>query len=685
MTLKTDQRTLMQLSAAAHQRLLPKLPALIYGGDYNPEQWPEAIWPEDARLMREAGVNLVSLGVFAWGRIQPRPGSFDLAWLDRVMDLLAAHDVFVNLATATASPPPWLARLYPESLPVTDEGARLSPGSRQAYCPSSSAYRAAATLLTASIAERYANHPALAAWHVGNEYGCHVGACYCDTCAVRFRRWLQRRYGELDALNAAWGTAFWSQHYGDWAEINPPRRAPYIVNPTQQLDWRRFSSANILELFTMERDILRRHTPDIPIATNFMGFFKPLDYWAWAAEEDFVALDYYPDPADPEAAQDAAMTYDLTRSLGRGRPWVLMEQAAGHVNWRPRNATKAPGAMRLGSYQAIARGADGVMFFQWRASRAGGEQFHSAMLPHGGTDTRTFREVAALGGELPALPVPGGQVATQVAILFDWESWWALELEGKPSEALRALPILRDYYAPLFARNLAVDFIRPGDDLRSYRVVLAPNLFLCSEVVACSLSSYVQGGGTLVVGCFSAVVDEQMHVWPGGHLAPFREALGIRVEEIAPSGDDAPIPVATSDGTPLAARAWADVVALEGAEPLAHFAAGFYAGRPAMTRNRFGQGLGYYIATWPDQAGLAWLLEQIYAEAGLRADLVVPPGVELVRRETPDRTLTYLLNHTGERVAVELPEPLPDRLRAEQSPGLTLEAYAVAILETSTR
>ncbi len=685
MTLKTDRHALVQLSPAAHERLLPKLPALIYGGDYNPEQWPEATWAEDARLMREAGVNLVSLGVFAWGRIQPRPGTFDLAWLDRVMDLLAAHDVFVNLATATASPPPWLARLHPESLPVTLDGVRLSPGSRQAYCPSSSAYRTAAILLTDTIAERYADHPALAGWHVGNEYGCHIGACYCNTCAAHFRRWLQRRYGGIDALNTAWGTAFWSQHYGDWAEINPPRRAPYIVNPTQQLDWRRFSSANILELFTLERDILRRYTPGIPIATNFMGFFQPLDYWAWAAEEEFVALDHYPDPSDPDSVQEGAMTYDLTRSLGRGRPWVLMEQAAGYVNWRPRNATKPPGAMRLGSYQAIARGADGVMFFQWRASRAGGEQFHSAMLPHGGPNTRTFREVAALGGELPALPVPGGRVVAQVAILFDWENWWALELEGKPSEALRMLPILRDYYAPLFARNLAVDFARPGDDLSRYRLVLAPNLFLCSEAVARSLTAYVHGGGTLVVGCFSAVVDEQMHIWPDGHLAPLREALGVWVEEIAPSGDDAPISLSACDGTALVARAWADVVALEGAEALAQFADGFYANRPAITRNCFGQGFGYYVATWPDRVGLAWLLERICAEVGLHTSLVVPPGVELVRRETSDRTLTYLLNHTSESVTVDLPEPLPNRLGAAENSRLTLNPYAVAILETPTR
>ena len=262
--------------------IVPKVPHVLYGGDYNPEQWPEAVWAEDARLMQEAGVNLVSVAIFAWSRIEPRPGEYELDWLDRILDLLHEHGVAVALATATASPPPWLARLHPESLPVTADGVRLWPGSRQAYCPSSPAYREAAAELARRLAERYHDHPALALWHVNNEYGCHVAECYCDESARAFRRWLERRYGTVDTLNEAWGTAFWSQDYADWDEINPPRRAPTYVNPTQQLDFRRFSSDALLECFELEAAILREVTPGVAVTTNFMGFFKPLDYWRWA-------------------------------------------------------------------------------------------------------------------------------------------------------------------------------------------------------------------------------------------------------------------------------------------------------------------------------------------------------------------------------------------------------------------
>lgn len=277
-------------------------PALWCGGDYNPEQWPEDIWREDARLMGEAGVNLVSLGVFAWARLEPSPNHYDFDWLDRVMALLHAHDVRVNLATATASPPPWLAHQHLDSLPVTREGLTLWPGSRQYYCPHSPAYRTAAQTLVTRLAELYQAHPALIMWHVNNEYGWHASECFCAISAQAFRDWLRRRYGTLDAMNQAWGTAFWSQLYGAWAEVNPPRVAPTYLNPTQQLDWKRFSSDSLLECFEMVCAILREFTPQIPVTTNFMGFFKPLDYWKWAAREEVVSHDSYPEPSDPLVA-----------------------------------------------------------------------------------------------------------------------------------------------------------------------------------------------------------------------------------------------------------------------------------------------------------------------------------------------------------------------------------------------
>src|SRR2546430_412183 len=328
--------------------------------------------------MREAGVNMVNLAVFGWSRIQPGEDTWDFAWLDRVMGLLHEGGVRVNLGTATASPPPWLSHAHPELLPVTADGVKLWPGGRQHYCPSSRAYREAARRLVEAMAERYGGHPALAMWHVNNEYGCHVAACYCDVSAQAFREWLERRYGSMDRLNRAWGTDFWSQRYSSWEEILPPRRTPTWPNPTQQLDFARFSSDTLLECYQLERNVLKQRTPDIPIGTNFMGFFRPVDYWKWAEHQDIVSNDSYPDPADPASGMRAAMADDLMRSLSRGRPWILMEQTTSRVHWREANVAKEPGQARLWSDQALARGADGIMYFQWRQSQGGGGKFSNA-------------------------------------------------------------------------------------------------------------------------------------------------------------------------------------------------------------------------------------------------------------------------------------------------------------------
>nr|WP_286344520.1 beta-galactosidase [Frondihabitans sucicola] len=339
------------------------------------------------------------------------------------------------MATATASPPPWLALKHPEMLPVTVEGVVLSSGSRQAYCPSSPVYRRYAARLVSAIVARYAAHPALDLWHVNNEYGCHVSHCYCDASAAAFRRWLADRYETVEALNEAWGTAFWSQRYDSFDEILPPRAAPTFRNPTQLLDFDRFSANELLECYRAEVAIIRASS-DVPVTTNFMGFFKGADYWAWAREVDVVSDDSYPDPADPVSPVYAAMQRDLLRSVGSGRPWLLMEQSPGAVNWRERNAAKAPGQMRAWSYQCVGRGADGILFFQWRQAKAGAEKFHAGMLPHGGTDTRVFREVESLGAELAALSsagLVGERVEADVAIVFDWDSWWALEQEAAPA------------------------------------------------------------------------------------------------------------------------------------------------------------------------------------------------------------------------------------------------------------
>jgi beta-galactosidase len=661
-----------------------KVPHMIYGGDYNPEQWPEEIWEEDVRLMREAGVNLVSLGIFSWAKLEPRPGEYDFDWLDRIIGLLYENGVMVNLATATASPPPWLSALHPESLPVTQDGVTLHPGARQHYCPSSDAYRERAAQLVRRIADSYKEHPALAMWHVNNEYGCHVAECYCDDSAAHFREWLKGRYGDLDSLNEAWGTAFWSQRYGEWGEILPPRSAPTFANPTQQLDFRRFSSDALLELYEMEKEILREATPDVPITTNFMGFFKPVDYWKWAEREDVVSDDSYPDPSDPEAHIGAAMSRDLMRSLGDGAPWVLMEQTTVRVNWRERNGPKRPNEMRLWSYGAVARGAEGIMFFQWRQSKAGAEKFHSAMVPHvRPEDSRSWREVSRLGAELGKLDgLIGAHGEARTAILLDWESWWAMELDSKPSAAVRMLHGIYSFYKPLFEANVPVDFAHPGSDLSSYGLVIAPNLYLVNDESVENIRRFVADGGTLLMSFFSGIVDARDHIRLGGYPAPFRELLGLRIEDFVPmaAGERNRLDEGTYE-----CDLWADLIHLEGAEVLASFADGFYAGMPAVTRNVYGEGVSYYLGTRPEERYVKSLLKGVCEDAGVRPTLEAPPGVDAVRRKIEDASLLFLLNHNDEAVEIPLPNPGRDLLTAaEHDSMLILDPLDVAILQEKT-
>jgi beta-galactosidase len=665
-----------------------------YGGDYNPEQWPREVWDEDMRLMNRAGVNLATVGVFSWARLEPRPGEYDFAWLDELLDLLHASGVRVDLATATASPPPWLAREHPETLPVTENGVRLSVGSRQQYCPSSPVYRDRARELVRRVVERYADHPAIELWHVNNEYGCHVSHCYCDVSAEAFRAWLRSKYGQIDELNRVWGTAFWSQRYDSFDEVSPPRAAPTFRNPTQLLDFDRFSNDELLACYRAEVDVIRARSA-IPITTNFMGFFKAVDYWAWAREVDIVSDDTYPDPADPDSPAYAAMVRDLMRSLGGGAPWLLMEQAPSAVNWRRRNAAKSPGQMRAWSYQSVARGADGVLFFQWRQSAAGSEKFHSGLVPHSGTDTRLWREVEQLGGELAALSarsgetaVAGTRVPSVVAITLDWDSWWAIEQPASPTE-VPYVATLFAWHRALTSLGLTVDFVRSDADLSAYRLVVAPAHFAASDAQVANLASFA-ATGTLVVGFGTAITDENLHVRLGGYLGePLRSALGVWIEEFAPPaapdlqnlGTGTPPPVALAGeafGGTAAGQVWAEFLRVVDAEILATFSEGALAGWPAVTRRATGAGAGWYVATLPEPAALRRLAERITRDAGIDLPAPVAKGgqVETVRRGGS----LFVINH-GEQEA-ELLVDGTDSLTGAPTAGMRLGPHGVAIIVT---
>lgn len=677
-----------------------------FGGDYNPEQWPEQVRAKDIPLMKEAGVTMVTAGIFSWAGVEPRPGEYDFGWFDRVMDNLGEAGIRVCLATMTASPPPWLSRLHPQILPETADGRRKWPGGRQHYCPSSPVYREHAAGLVEQLATRYAEHPALETWHIGNEYGCHISQCFCDVSAADFRRWLRERYGSAEALNDAWSTAFWSQRYDAFDEVLPPRLAPTFANPAQQLDYWRFSDDALRQCYLTEQAVLRRITPGIPVTTNLMPSHKPVDAFAWAPHQDVMSLDCYQDPYDPQAHLGAGLNFDLMRSARGGQPWMLLEQAPGAVNWRARNSPKPPGTMRLWSWQAVAQGADAVLYFQWRASPGGAEKYHSAMVPHAGRDSRVFREVADLGREFARVPqIAGTRSRADVALLTDWNSWWALELDSHPSSALDQTLINRAHYRALFEAGVSCDILPPDRELSGYKLVVAPNLYLLRDQDADRLAAYVEGGGHLLVSFFSGIVDECDRVGLGGYPAPLRRLLGLRIEEFWPLDEGATAcveevsPVPPPPGTPpgpgggLSCKAdlWSEDIRLEGAEAVAVFGGGQLAGRPAITRHAYGAGTAWYVGTRLPTASLRTLMDRVRDAAGVRPVLPgLPAGVQATVREGTGpqgavRRFFFLLNHGEDAAQIKLPEPMRELLRPLPQPvrSLTLPARAVAVLQPS--
>ncbi|WP_371478629.1 beta-galactosidase [Kitasatospora sp. NBC_00315] len=628
------------------------LTGMAFGGDYNPEQWDEQTWKEDDELMRRAGVNLVTVGVFSWALLEPEEGRYEFGWLDAHLERLHSNGVRVDLATPTASPPPWFTLAHPEAMPVTPDGTRLTHGSRDTYCLAAPAYRRAAARIAEALAERYGEHPAVVMWHIHNEY---ATVCHCEQSAAAFRVWLRARYGTLDALNHAWGTAFWSQRYGAWEQITPPRATQWHHNPGHTLDFRRFWSDEALAAYREQRDAVRRHIPPaVPVTTNLMlPGYQTLDLWAFGREVDFVGIDHYMDAPGLDGDADTAFGADRARSFGGGKPWLLIEQGTNTVYLGDRVLPKEPGRILRSSLAHIARGSDGALFFQWRQSRAGAELWHSAMVPHAGPDTRIFRETVATGEAVAALDeIAGSTVTAEAAVLHDADAWWALDTDGLPSSELDYPGTLKRAHRALWDAGITTDFAHPEADLSRYRLVLAPSLYLVSDEGAAALRRYVEGGGTLLVQYFSGVVDQHHHVRLGGHPGAFREVLGIRGEEHRPLAAGAAL--ALSDGS--TGTLWSEDLRTEGAETVTTYAEGPLAGRPAVTRHAFGEGTGWYVSTKLDDAAYRALIDRILEESGVSPELPgLPPGVEAVRRRSADgRSWLFVINNTDRDVHLAL-------------------------------
>lgn len=705
------------------ERFAPAVKAVdgfLYGGDYNPEQWPEAVWEEDVALMKEAGVNLVTVGVFSWALLEPREGEFDFSRMDRILDLLARAGIKADLATATAAQPAWASLAYHDIAPVDERGMRYSHGSRQTYCPNSPSYRRLSARLVERMAERYSRHPALALWHVNNEVACHIQACHCPSCAAGFRDWLKSRHATLDRLNEAWGTAFWSQRYSAWEEVFPPLVSTTNLNPAARLDYRRFMSDSFLGLVRAEAAILRRLSPGTPVTTNLM-WTDGADWFGLRGAVDCLAYDSYPDPLDPASWRWASFMFDLTRGHSGGKPWLLMEQAPSQVNWRAVNASKEPGTMRRWSFQALAHGSDSVLFFQWRASVRGSEQFHSAMLPHAGPASRRHAEVKALGAELARLSrkdgsapaLAGSRARPRVAIVYSYDAWWFSQYRPFPTEAFDYQRLLRDWHESLSRLHVDVDFISPEDDLSPYGLVLAPALCLADDGLLARFRSFVEGGGSLVTGPASALVDGEGQVRQGGYGGDLAALCGLRIEEYDVEGlraapgletDRTTTAAAGADAATMArarpmklepavgglpssaARTWFDLLETgPGTEVLARYAGErWFAGFAAATTRRLGSGSASWIGTRPEAAWLDAFFAARLAEAGIAAPVEAGPAVEASLRESASKSFLFLTNHGSAAERLFLREEgwkglVTDGSVLEGS-AMTLEAGATALL-----
>lgn len=665
---------------------MKKFQRILYGGDYNPNQWEKEVWQEDMRIFRNAGINSATVNVFSWAKIQPSEEVYDFSELDEVMEMLSNEEMDIVLATSTAALPAWMFKRYPEVGRTDFEGRHHKFGQRHNACPNSLVYQKYARRLAEKLAERYSRNPHLVCWHISNEYG---GECFCEHCEQAFRVWLKEKYSTIEALNKAWNLEFWGHTIYDWDEIVLPNALSEGISYEKtafagiSIDYRRFSSDSLLNNFKMERDAVRKFDKETPITTNLMGTYKYLDYFKWAKEMDIVSWDNYPAYDTPWSK--VAMTHDLMRGL-KGKPFMLMEQTPSQQNWQAYNSLKKPGQMRAQSYQTLAHGADTIQFFQLRRSVGACEKFHGAVIEHAGTeDTRVFREVQALGKELENLGdhLLGAENISEVAVIFDWDNFWGLEYASGPSKDLTYVDQIHRYYRYFYSKNIPVDLVPFDGDFLKYKVIVAPVLYMVKPGMKEALEKFAGDGGILITTFMSGLVNESDNVYLGGYPGPLRELAGIWVEEIDALAPEQKKSVKLKRGAIGSSTLLSDLIHLEGAESLGEYQDNFYAGMPVATRNRYGKGQVYYIGTQLEASLLAKILDQVRESAKLASAISEETELEVVCRKKGACSFYFVMNFTGN--ALPVPECFvskTDVLSGEKlTSSATLQPYDVLLIK----
>ena len=635
-------------------------PYILFGGDYNPDQWDTLTLQKDMELFRKAGINTVTLPVFTWAKMEPKEGEYHFEWLDPILDLLEENGISYFLSTPTSAQPAWMSAKYPEVLPVDVAGRKRTHGMRVFFCINSPAYRTRAAAIAEAMAVRYKDRRGLIGWHVANEYGTF---CYCENCQRKFRLWLQKRYGTIEMLNERWHTCFWGRTVYSFDEIMLPTELndDYRFSPAVQLDYLRFVTDSTAECFENEARILKKFRPDLPVFTNISGHIKKLNQFEMVRHMDCAAWDNYPAPADPPSL--TAMKHDLMRGAMNGGSYYVMEQSPNQQNWQPYNKLKRPGELRRLCYQGLAHGSDSCLYFQMRQSIAGQEKFHGAVISRSGDgNTRIFREFTSLGGELARLgdAFIGARIQAGVGILFDWENWWALELTSGPSKDMDYLGEVHRYYQAFYRRNIPIDFLKMDSDLSGYRLIVAPMLYMMKGDIAERLKQFVRNGGTLIATYMTGYVDENDRCIYGAYPGPLREVLGLWVEEtdaLYPGetnrvrflpGTEFPFGAEDAPEVQDASCSFlSDLVRTETAQTLAVYEEDFYAGRPAVTVNAFGSGRAYYLATRLSGESLSAVISAVAAQCALSEVFPFDGELEVTRRDGEKGSTWFVINHSG--------------------------------------
>lgn len=665
---------------------------VLYGGDYNPEQWPREVWEQDHAAFDLAGIDTLTLAVFDWALISRHEDEYDFTLLDAIVARVAESGRRFVMGTATGALPPWLAHQHPEVNRTDFEGRRHVYGQRHNACPSSPVFRRLSSRLAGKIAERYAGHPSLVAWHIGNEYG---GACYCENCAAAFRVWLEKKYSSLDRLNDAWNATFWSHTFTDWAQLVPPnalsehwRGQNHTAFQGITLDYLRFMSDAMLANFIDEKAAIREHDSATPATTNFMGMYRPIDYHRWAEHLDFASWDNYP-PTDRSEAR-MAFTHDLMRGLKGGDPFWVMEQTPTITASRDINPVKRPGVLRLWSWQSVAHGADAVLYFQMRQSRGACEKYHGAVLDHAGrTDNRAFREIQALGADFERVgpAVLGARTPARVAFLFDWDSWWASEITDGLNRTVGYPQVVLGYHRALWEAGVQLDVVAVDAPLDGYDVVVAPLLHLLKGNIAERLQAVVDRGGSVVSSFLSGRVDPDTNAFLTDAPGPLAPLFGVRVEETDSLPADSINRISfTGAGISGMAKSHSvfEVLVAEGAEIVGSYGDDFYAGRAAVTRKASaGGGSAWYIGTLLELDGLTTILRAVLAEHSLIGPYADEAELEFSVREGAGGRISFLLNHADAVVSVKAHASGIDLLTDNAitaGDSITIEAKGVVVL-----